>query len=204
MRARCWSAGRSAVPGVGQGRLVGGNLSLIAADVGVEPPPEVSVDRGVRGHRRGRLPDRPDAHPAAALPLVRPGDRRGGGGVQPGRRGLARLVGSGGGGDRRPAGRAADPGAHRRRRRPRLPQPGPAARRRRHPGVPARPALRAPSPSPDRTRLLERNPHLAWMAVQKSAVRGGDQAAGVSAARAAGSGAEWTTTREVTARVRQT
>jgi len=34
--------GRSAVPGVGQGRLVGGNLSLVAADVGVEPPPEVS------------------------------------------------------------------------------------------------------------------------------------------------------------------
>ena len=35
--------GRSAVSGVGHGRLVGGNLSLIAADVGVEPPPEVSA-----------------------------------------------------------------------------------------------------------------------------------------------------------------
>jgi muramoyltetrapeptide carboxypeptidase len=35
--------GRSAVAGVGHGRLVGGNLSLIAADVGVEPPPEVSA-----------------------------------------------------------------------------------------------------------------------------------------------------------------
>jgi len=35
--------GRSAVSGVGHGRLVGGNLSLIAADIGVEPPPEVSA-----------------------------------------------------------------------------------------------------------------------------------------------------------------
>ena len=43
-------------------------------------------DRGLRGRRRGRLPDRPDAHPAAPLPLVRPGDRCRGGGVQSGRR----------------------------------------------------------------------------------------------------------------------
>ncbi|HYI53827.1 MAG TPA: DUF4031 domain-containing protein [Microlunatus sp.] len=52
--------GRSAVPGVGQGRLVGGNLSLIAADVGVEPPPEVSAvavfeDVGEDGYRIDRM-----------------------------------------------------------------------------------------------------------------------------------------------------
>ena len=52
--------GRSAVPGVGQGRLVGGNLSLIAADVGVEPPPEVSAiavfeDIGEDGYRIDRM-----------------------------------------------------------------------------------------------------------------------------------------------------
>ena len=35
--------GRSLVAGVAQGRLVGGNLSLIAADIGVEPAPEVSA-----------------------------------------------------------------------------------------------------------------------------------------------------------------
>jgi muramoyltetrapeptide carboxypeptidase len=52
--------GRSAVPGVGHGRLVGGNLSLIAADVGVEPPPEVSAiavfeDIGEDGYRIDRM-----------------------------------------------------------------------------------------------------------------------------------------------------
>ncbi|HYI59328.1 MAG TPA: DUF4031 domain-containing protein [Microlunatus sp.] len=52
--------GRSSVPGVGQGRLVGGNLSLIAADVGVEPPPEVSSiavfeDIGEDGYRIDRM-----------------------------------------------------------------------------------------------------------------------------------------------------
>jgi muramoyltetrapeptide carboxypeptidase len=36
-------AGHSAVAGTAHGRLVGGNLSLIAADVGVEPAPEVSA-----------------------------------------------------------------------------------------------------------------------------------------------------------------
>lgn len=35
--------GRSLVPGEGQGRLIGGNLSLLAADIGVEPAPEVST-----------------------------------------------------------------------------------------------------------------------------------------------------------------
>lgn len=35
--------GRSLVPGMAQGRLVGGNLSLLAADIGVEPAPEVSA-----------------------------------------------------------------------------------------------------------------------------------------------------------------
>ena len=53
-------AGRSAVPGVGHGRLVGGNLSLIAADVGVEAPPEVSAiavfeDIGEDGYRIDRM-----------------------------------------------------------------------------------------------------------------------------------------------------
>jgi muramoyltetrapeptide carboxypeptidase len=52
--------GRSAVPGVAQGRLVGGNLSLIAADVGVEPPPEVAAvavfeDVGEDGYRIDRM-----------------------------------------------------------------------------------------------------------------------------------------------------
>ena len=52
--------GRSAVSGVGHGRLVGGNLSLIAADVGVEPPPEVSAiavfeDVGEDGYRIDRM-----------------------------------------------------------------------------------------------------------------------------------------------------
>ena len=52
--------GRSAVSGVGHGRLVGGNLSLIAADVGVEPPPEVSAiavfeDIGEDGYRIDRM-----------------------------------------------------------------------------------------------------------------------------------------------------
>ena len=52
--------GRSAVAGVAQGRLVGGNLSLIAADVGVEPPPEVSAvavfeDIGEDGYRIDRM-----------------------------------------------------------------------------------------------------------------------------------------------------
>jgi muramoyltetrapeptide carboxypeptidase len=52
--------GRSAVAGVGQGRLVGGNLSLVAADVGVEPPPEVSSiavfeDVGEDGYRIDRM-----------------------------------------------------------------------------------------------------------------------------------------------------
>ncbi|HEY5787837.1 MAG TPA: DUF4031 domain-containing protein [Microlunatus sp.] len=52
--------GRSVVPGAGQGRLVGGNLSLIAADVGVEPPPEVSAiavfeDTGEDGYRIDRM-----------------------------------------------------------------------------------------------------------------------------------------------------
>lgn len=52
--------GRSAVAGVGQGRLVGGNLSLVAADVGVEPPPEVSAiavfeDVGEDGYRIDRM-----------------------------------------------------------------------------------------------------------------------------------------------------
>lgn len=37
------AGGISGVPGVAQGRLVGGNLSLVAADVGVEPAPEVSA-----------------------------------------------------------------------------------------------------------------------------------------------------------------
>ena len=54
------AVGRSAVPGVGQGRLVGGNLSLVAADVGVEPPPEVSAvavfeDVGEDGYRIDRM-----------------------------------------------------------------------------------------------------------------------------------------------------
>ena len=45
---------------MGQGRLVGGNLSLIAADVGVEPPPEVSAvavfeDVGEDGYRIDRM-----------------------------------------------------------------------------------------------------------------------------------------------------
>ena len=31
--------GRTAVPGEAAGRLWGGNLSLLAADVGAEPPP---------------------------------------------------------------------------------------------------------------------------------------------------------------------
>jgi len=52
--------GRSAVYGVGHGRLVGGNLSVIAADVGVEPPPEVSAiavfeDIGEDGYRIDRM-----------------------------------------------------------------------------------------------------------------------------------------------------
>lgn len=52
--------GVSAVAGVAQGRLVGGNLSLIAADVGVEPPPEVSAiavfeDTGEDGYRIDRM-----------------------------------------------------------------------------------------------------------------------------------------------------
>jgi muramoyltetrapeptide carboxypeptidase len=52
--------GRSAVSGVGHGRLVGGNLSLIAADVGVEAPPEVSAiavfeDIGEDGYRIDRM-----------------------------------------------------------------------------------------------------------------------------------------------------
>ena len=52
--------GRSAVSGVGHGRLVGGNLSLIAADIGVEPPPEVSAiavfeDIGEDGYRIDRM-----------------------------------------------------------------------------------------------------------------------------------------------------
>ena len=52
--------GRSAVSGVGHGRLVGGNLSLIAADVGVEPAPEVSAiavfeDIGEDGYRIDRM-----------------------------------------------------------------------------------------------------------------------------------------------------
>lgn len=52
--------GRSTVAGVGQGRLVGGNLSLVTADVGVEPPPEVSAiavfeDVGEDGYRIDRM-----------------------------------------------------------------------------------------------------------------------------------------------------
>lgn len=52
--------GASAVAGAAQGRLVGGNLSLIAADVGVEPAPEVSAiavfeDTGEDGYRIDRM-----------------------------------------------------------------------------------------------------------------------------------------------------
>jgi muramoyltetrapeptide carboxypeptidase len=52
--------GRSAVAGVAQGRLVGGNLSLVAADVGVEPAPETSAvavfeDVGEDGYRIDRM-----------------------------------------------------------------------------------------------------------------------------------------------------
>jgi muramoyltetrapeptide carboxypeptidase len=52
--------GRSLVPGSAHGRLVGGNLSLTAADAGVEPPPEVSAvalfeDTGEDGHRIDRM-----------------------------------------------------------------------------------------------------------------------------------------------------
>lgn len=52
--------GVSAVAGVAQGRLVGGNLSLVAADAGVEPPPEVSAiavfeDTGEEGYRIDRM-----------------------------------------------------------------------------------------------------------------------------------------------------
>ncbi len=52
--------GRSAVLRGRAGRLVGGNLSLVAADVGVEPPPEVSSiavfeDIGEDGYRIDRM-----------------------------------------------------------------------------------------------------------------------------------------------------
>ena len=52
--------GVSLVPGAAQGRLVGGNLSLVASDVGVEPPPEVPSiavfeDVGEDGYRIDRM-----------------------------------------------------------------------------------------------------------------------------------------------------
>ncbi|HEU5484700.1 MAG TPA: LD-carboxypeptidase, partial [Microlunatus sp.] len=52
--------GRCAVPGTAHGRLVGGNLSLLAADVGVEPAPEASAvavfeDVGEDGYRIDRM-----------------------------------------------------------------------------------------------------------------------------------------------------
>ena len=126
--------GRSAVPGVGQGRLVGGNLSLVAADVGVEPPPEVSSiavfeDIGEDGYRidrmltqllRSRWFDQVRGVVVGEFSAAR--------GCGPG------LVGSRGRGDRRPVGRAADPGARGRTGRSRRTQCGVAAGRRRHPG----------------------------------------------------------------------
>ena len=91
-------------PGVGHGRLVGGNLSLIAADVGVEPPPEVSAiavfeDIGEDGYRIDRM--------LTQLLRSRWFDQVTGvvvGEFSSGRRRLAHLVGAGRGGDRRPAG----------------------------------------------------------------------------------------------------
>lgn len=52
--------GVSAVGGTAQGRLVGGNLSLVAADIGVEPAPEASAvavfeDVGEDGYRIDRM-----------------------------------------------------------------------------------------------------------------------------------------------------
>ncbi|MDN5763135.1 MAG: DUF4031 domain-containing protein [Microlunatus sp.] len=54
------ATGRGAVPGAARGRLVGGNLSLLASDVGVEPPPEVPSivvleDVGEDGYRIDRM-----------------------------------------------------------------------------------------------------------------------------------------------------
>ena len=60
--------GRAMIAGSAVGMLAGGNLSLLAADVGIEPAPREPCDPAAGGGERAGVPGRPDDHPACCGP----------------------------------------------------------------------------------------------------------------------------------------